>query len=120
MTNIISPIKYFLYIILIIFFASVNSIFVYGDSGFYEVEIILENHKFTPSEVHVPKERKLKLIIDNRDDAIEEFESRTLKREKILQAHAKTNIILAPLKAGRYDFIGEFHEESAKGVIISE
>ncbi len=93
---------------------------VCAHDDWYEVDITLENHKFSPSIVHVPQYRKIKLVIYNVDSTIEEFDSSDLKREKILRPMAKTNIILAPLKAGRYDFMGEFHEDTAKGTIIVE
>lgn len=89
-------------------------------SNVYEVEIKLENHVFTPDIIKVPEGVKIKLVIHNLDPSMEEFDSPSLKREKILRSKSKTNIILAPLKKGRYDFIGEFHEETAKGALIVE
>lgn len=86
----------------------------------HEVEIKLENHIFTPSIINVPSGKKIKLIINNMDSTMDEFESIALKRERILPSKTKTNIILAPLRPGRYDFIGEFHQESAKGTVVVE
>jgi len=86
----------------------------------YVVEIKLENHRFTPDVIKVPKGTKIKLIVENLDPTIEEFDSPSLKREKILRSRSKTNIILAPLKEGRYEFIGEFNADTAKGVVIVE
>ena len=84
------------------------------------IRITLENHVFSPSEIYVPSEKKITLLINNLDSTIEEFDSPALKREKILRSKAETKIILAPLVVGRYDFIGEFHQETAKGVVIVE
>lgn len=86
----------------------------------YVVEIKLENHRFMPEIVKVPAKTKIKLVIHNMDPTIEEFDSPSLKREKILRSKSATNIILAPLAKGRYDFVGEFHEETAKGVLVVE
>lgn len=93
---------------------------VNADENVYVVEIKLENHLFIPAEVHVPKNTKIKLVVNNVDPTVEEFDSPALKREKILRSKSKTNIVLAPLQAGRYDFVGEFNQDTAKGVVIVE
>jgi hypothetical protein len=84
------------------------------------IEITLQNHIFTPSEIKVPSHQKITLVINNLDDTVEEFDSPSLKREKILKSNSITKIILAPLLPGRYDFVGEFYQETAKGVVIVE
>lgn len=104
------------------FFAAIFLLasFVAVAADTFVVEIKLENHVFTPDIIKVPEGVKVKLIIHNMDNTMEEFDSPSLKREKILRSKSKTNIILAPLKKGRYEFIGEFHEATAKGAIIVE
>ena len=37
-----------------------------------------------------------------------------------LAPKTKAAILIGPLKAGRYEFVGEFHEATAKGVVIAE
>jgi hypothetical protein len=106
------------YIIFILLFTSTP--LANAEEDVYVIEIKLENHLFIPEEVHVPKNTKIKLIINNLDPTIEEFDSPSLKREKILRSKSKTNIVLAPLSVGRYDFVGEFNQETAKGVVIVE
>lgn len=82
-----------------------------------EIEIRIENHIFYPAEIEAPSGKKIKLVIHNMDNTIEEFESHDLKREKIVPSHDKINIILAPLTPGKYEFFGDFHQDTAKGVI---
>jgi hypothetical protein len=48
------------------------------------------------------------------------FESHSLNREKVIAPNAKATIFVGPLKPGRYPFVGEFHEKTAKGVIVAE
>lgn len=84
------------------------------------VEIKLQNHIFEPAEIRVPSKRKIILVVENMDPTVEEFESPSLRREKILRSNSTTRIILAPLLPGRYDFIGEFYQDTAKGVVIVE
>ena len=85
-----------------------------------EFTIQLRAHRFTPSEVKVPAGTKVKLIIENQDPTPEEFDSFALNREKIVFANSKGIVFIGPLKPGRYEFIGEFNQESAKGVVVSE
>src|SRR5689334_22198347 len=82
--------------------------------------IVIKDHKFEPSEVKVPANTKVKLIVDNQDATAEEFESKELKREKVIPPKSKGTVMIGPLKAGRYPFVGEFHEKTAKGVIVAE
>jgi hypothetical protein len=104
----------------IIFTLFMSGPLVNAEENVYVIEVKLENHFFIPQEVHVPKNTKIKLVINNLDPTIEEFDSPALKREKILRSKSKTNIVLAPLSVGRYDFVGEFNQETAKGVVIVE
>ena len=85
-----------------------------------EFTLAIEDHRFQPAELRVPAGKKIKLIVDNRDATAEEFESHELNREKVIPAKSKATLYLGPLKAGRYPFVGEFHEKTAKGVIVAE
>jgi len=82
-----------------------------------EIEVKIKDHIFYPSEIEAPAGKKLRLVIHNEDDTIEEFESFDLKREKIVPVGGKINIIIAPLPLGKYEFFGDFHQDTAKGVI---
>ncbi|HET9619143.1 MAG TPA: cupredoxin domain-containing protein, partial [Pseudolabrys sp.] len=54
------------------------------------------------------------------DATPEEFESHALKIEKVVVGNAKGVVRIGPLKAGKYPFVGEYHEDTAKGVIVAE
>lgn len=85
-----------------------------------EVTLVIKDHRFTPAEVKVPAGQKVKLVIDNQDKSPEEFESKSLKREKVVPGGSKATLFIGPLKPGRYEFFGEYHEATAKGVVIAE
>jgi Cupredoxin-like domain len=89
-------------------------------AGDPEYTIQLREHRFTPSEIKVPAGAKVKLIIENQDSTPEEFDSFALNREKIVFPNSKGIVFIGPLKPGRYEFIGEFNQSSAKGVVIAE
>jgi plastocyanin len=85
-----------------------------------QVLLVIKNHQFTPAELKVPAGQRVKLLVHNQDATPEEFESHDLNREKVVPAGATATIFIGPLKPGRYSFVGEFHEASAKGVVIAE
>lgn len=85
-----------------------------------EVRIAIKDHKFEPSEIKVPAQQRFKLHVHNQDPTPEEFESHTLKREKVIAGGSKAVISIGPLKPGRYPFFGEFNPSSATGVLIAE
>jgi len=82
--------------------------------------LTIKDGKYTPGTVEIPAGQKIKLVVNNEGPGPEEFESSDLNREKIIQAGKTAEIIIGPLKAGTYNFIGEFHPETAKGQIIAK
>lgn len=83
-----------------------------------EIELKIKDHKFSQEIIEVPKGRKIRLTVKNEDPTVEEFDSIDLNREKIIPGHSEAHIVLAPLKPGKYCFMGEFHSETAKGYLI--
>ncbi|MBN8955059.1 MAG: cupredoxin domain-containing protein [Rhizobiales bacterium] len=84
------------------------------------LSIKIENHKFTPTELHVPANKRVSVYVENADATPEEFESTTLKVEKVIPGKSKALVRMGPLAPGRYDFIGEFHMDTAKGTVVAE
>ena len=82
--------------------------------------LTIKDHKFTPEELKVPANQRVIITVINDDATAEEFESNVLKVEKVIAGKSKGTVRIGPLKPGRYPFIGEFHEATAKGVIIVE
>jgi plastocyanin len=85
-----------------------------------EARLTLREHRFEPAELTVPAGRKVKLIIDNQDATAEEFESYELNREKVVPPKAQITIFVGPLQPGRYPFFGDFHKDTANGVLIAK
>jgi len=85
-----------------------------------EFKLVIQDHKFDPAELTVPAGKKLKLVVENRDATPEEFESKSLNREKVIAGKATATINIGPLKPGSYPFVGEYNEKTAKGVIIAK
>ena len=85
-----------------------------------EVALRIKDHRFIPAEVRVPSGQKVKLTIENQDSTPEELDSHDLNREKVIPGNSKASIFIGPLRPGRYAFVGEFNEATAKGVVIAE
>jgi plastocyanin len=85
-----------------------------------ESRLIIRDHKFEPAEITVPAGKKVKLVIDNQDATAEEFESYELNREKVVPPKSQVTIFVGPLQPGRYPFFGDFHKDTANGVLIAK
>jgi hypothetical protein len=85
-----------------------------------DYSLTIRNHQFVPDQLVVPAGKKIKLVISNADSTPEEFESYTLNREKVIPGNSKASVYLGPLEPGKYEFIGEFHEATARGVIEAQ
>ena len=83
-------------------------------------ELTLKDHMFTPDRIEVPAGVDVKLKVKNLDPSPEEFESYDLDVEKIIAGGTEGTFHLAPLERGEYKFFGEFHEDSAQGVLIAK
>ncbi len=68
--------------------------------------------------MEIPQNQKVKLIVENLDPTIEEFESQDLSREKIVAGKKSIIVNLGPLKPDTYKFFGEFHPKTAQGKIV--
>jgi len=82
--------------------------------------ITIKNHRFTPSELKVPANKRIQLTVVNDDPTPEEFESKEMKVEKVIPGKSKGVVRIGPLAPGRYPFFGEFNEATAKGTVIAE
>jgi hypothetical protein len=84
------------------------------------INVTIKDHRFSPSEIHVPTAKPTVLIIKNEDPAPEEFDSSALKVEKVIAGSSTATVRLRPLGVGRYPFMGEYHPDTAQGIVISE
>jgi plastocyanin len=85
-----------------------------------DLTLTLKDHKFSPSEIKVPANQRVTITVINNDATPEEFESSALKVEKVIPGKSKGVVRIGPLKPGRYPFVGEYHESTAKGVVVAE
>ncbi|HMK69643.1 MAG TPA: cupredoxin domain-containing protein [Xanthobacteraceae bacterium] len=81
------------------------------------VAISVKNHHFQPAEVQAPANRRLAITVRNLDAAAMEFESASLRVEKVIAAGSEGVVNVRPLAPGRYEFFDDFHQET-RGVLV--
>ena len=83
------------------------------------VAISVKGHRFAPAELHAPANRPLAITVKNLDGAAIEFESVSLRVEKVIAPGSQGVVNVRPLPPGRYEFFDDFHQET-RGTLIAE
>lgn len=89
-----------------------------GEAG--AIPVMLKDHRFSPAEIRVKANRSVVLEVTNADGVADEFDSDTLKVEKVIAGGQKGVVRVRPLAPGRYPFQGEYHAKTAQGVLVAE
>ncbi|MGY8683785.1 cupredoxin domain-containing protein [Bradyrhizobium sp. CCGUVB23] len=84
-----------------------------------EIQISYSNGQFQPHEVRAPADKPIVFRIRNLDGKAMEFESTSLRVEKVVAAKSQGVINVRALKAGRYEFYDDFNEK-ARGALVVE
>lgn len=74
----------------------------------------------TPLRLEVPSRRRFKLELHNRGETPAEFESRELRKEKVLAPGASSILVIRTLDPGEYDFFDDFHPEAPPAVLVAK
>lgn len=85
-----------------------------------EIPVTIEKNRFQPDEIKVKADTPFILVVTNNDKGPEEFDILTPRIEKVIPAGKTVKIRFPALKRGAYPFVGEYHNETAKGKIIAE
>ena len=86
----------------------------------YSTTVTIHNHRFEPAEIRVPAGKRVVLTVINADPLSEEFDSPALKVEKVISGKSQGVVRFGPLAPGRYEFVGEYHEDTAKGQVVAQ
>lgn len=89
-----------------------------GETG--AIPVMLKDHRFLPAEIRVKANQPVVLEVTNADGVADEFDSDTLKVEKVIAGGQKGIVRIRPLAPGRYAFQGEYHAKTAQGVLVAE
>jgi hypothetical protein len=77
-----------------------------------EIQITYKGKQFQPADISAPANTALTLRIKNLDPQPMEFESTTLRVEKVVTGSSEGVINVRPLKPGRYDFFDDFNDKA--------
>jgi len=81
------------------------------------VAITVKGHQFRPAEVHAPANKRLAIRVKNLDSVAMEFESVSLRVEKVIAAGSEGVVNVRALSPGRYEFFDDFHQQT-RGVLV--
>jgi len=81
--------------------------------------LTLKDGAWTPQELEVPANQKFELRVVNAGTRSAEFESKDMRREKVIPAGQTAVISAGPLKPGSYEFFDDFNPK-ARGRIVAK
>ena len=81
-----------------------------------EVQLTYTKGQFQPSQVRAPADKPVTFRVKNLDAKAMEFESKSLRVEKVVAANSEGVINVRALKPGRYEFYDDFNE-TARGAL---
>jgi len=82
------------------------------------VEISVKGHRFQPTEIHAPANRPVILRVKNLDSTAMEFESVSLRVEKVVAPGTQGVVNIRPLAPGQYEFFDDFHQETRGTLVV--
>jgi hypothetical protein len=80
------------------------------------IQVTYSKGQFQPSDVHAPADKPITFRVRNLDAKAMEFESKSLRVEKVVGANSEGVINVRALKPGRYEFYDDFNE-TARGYL---
>jgi hypothetical protein len=82
------------------------------------IAISVKDHRFQPSQITAPANRRLSITVKNLDTAPMEFESVSLRVEKVIAPGSEGVINVRALAPGRYEFLDDFHQETRGTLVV--
>jgi plastocyanin len=83
-----------------------------------EIQLSYKDKKFDPAEITAPANTPIVIKLKNLDAKAMEFESKTLKVEKVVAGSSDATINVRAQKPGRYEFFDEYNEKVARGALV--
>jgi hypothetical protein len=74
----------------------------------------------TPQRLVVPAGRRIVLELRNVGRSPAEFESKDLRKEKVLAPGASSTLVIRTLEPGEYDFFDDFHPDAPPAVLVAQ
>jgi hypothetical protein len=85
-----------------------------------EINLSYKDKKFHPGDIRGPANTPIVIKLKNLDSQAMEFESKTLRVEKVVAGNSEAVINVRPQKPGRYEFFDEYNERTSRGGLVIE
>jgi len=85
-----------------------------------KVSLTLKDHKFSPAEPAAPAHKPIVIEVENQDKTPAEFESKSLRVEKVVPGGDTITVRVRPLPPGRYRFYDDYHESTTEGFLVTK
>jgi len=82
------------------------------------VAVSIKDHRFQPSQISAPPDRPISIRVKNLDKAPMEFESNSLRVEKVIAPGSEGVVNVRALAPGRYEFFDDFHQETRGTLVV--
>jgi hypothetical protein len=82
------------------------------------IGISVKGHHFQPAEIRAPANKPLTLRVKNLDATAMEFESVSLRVEKVVAPGSEGIVNIRPLAPGQYQFFDDFHQETRGTLVV--
>jgi hypothetical protein len=89
-----------------------------GGQDAVTVQISIKDHRFQPSQITAPANRPIVIRVQNLDSTPMEFESVSLRVEKVVPGNSEGSVNVRALAPGSYKFFDDFHQDTGNGVLV--
>jgi hypothetical protein len=76
--------------------------------------------KVEPLRLQVPANKTIEIELVNKGQGPAEFESKQLRKEKVLAPGATVTMVIRGLDPGEYDFFDDFHPDAPPAVLVAK
>jgi hypothetical protein len=82
------------------------------------LSLTVQNGRFQPAELRAPANKPFVIAIKNGDAKPVEFESVSLRVEKVIAARSQGTVRIRALAPGRYEFFDDFNQSNRGAVVV--
>src|SRR3954466_4559873 len=85
-----------------------------------DIQLTYSKGQFQPAEVRAPADKPVTFRVKNLDAKAMEFESKSLRVEKVVAANSEGIVNVRALKPGRYEFYDDFNEKARGALVVQQ
>jgi len=82
------------------------------------LSVSVRNHRFEPAQLSAPANTPIVINVKNLDSTQMEFESVSLRVEKVVAGNGQASVRIRPLAPGRYEFYDDFNQQAEGALVV--